>query len=277
MKQKKIIILIATIFLFIFAMVIIANDIENSKKEEKEVETGMKKLEKKFKRRENMLIYVTDDSCELCKETDKMIDFYEKAYNLEFYRTNKEGLTNNDLKEYFGLEEAAIELPAVVYIRDGMLKGIDNKILTEDYFRDYLVEYEFLDKKYLETDYRITYDQFMEKYKTDEKQIIFFYNYGTNIYYNGKKKKNKIKYANREKVREELVKLSKNHNFNYKVVFFSSEGSDKIYQEVLKSTGKKELGGSFIVLTQNSQVTDYLEVKALNSISPFLEKNNIYE
>ena len=93
------------------------------------------------------IIYVTDDSCELCKETDKMIDFYEKAYNLEFYRTNKEGLTNNDLKEYFGLEEAAIELPAVVYIRDGMLKGIDNKILTEDYFRDYLVEYEFLDKK----------------------------------------------------------------------------------------------------------------------------------
>ncbi len=275
MKKEKIIIFVIVIMISILGMNFIANYIESSKKEDKNVKTGMKKLEKKFERQENMLIYVTDDSCELCKDTDKMIDFYEKSYGLEFYRTNKEGLTNNDLKEYFDLEEAAIELPAVVYIRNGLLQGIDNKILTEDYFRDYLIEYGFLDKTYLETDYRITYDQFMEKYNTNEKQVIFFYNYGTNVYTMGEKKK-KVKYANREKAREELVKLSKDYNFKYRVVFFSSEGSDKIYQEVLKSVGKKELEGPFIVITENSQVIDYLEVKTLDSISAFLAKNNIY-
>lgn len=234
--------------------------------------TGMKKLEKKLNAREDMLIYVTEDDCEPCEQIDTMIDFYENVYGLDFYRTNKEGLKKDDLKRYFDLETEAIEYPSVVYICDGMLKGIDNKILTEEYFRDYLIEYGFLDRSYLDTDYGINYDEFIKRYSSNEKQVFFFYNYGANIMTIDGKKKNK-KDVNRENIREELIRLSKSHNFNYHIIFFYSEGSDRIYNTIVSSLGGRNIEVPSIVITQNSEVIDYFEPDKISHIGTFLEKN----
>ncbi len=275
-KKKKAIIFMSVILIIIIILLIVGVLLAGYR-EQQEVpvkEDGMKLLEKKLEKKVNMLIYVTEDDCELCKPIDKMIKFYEEAYNLEFYYTNKEDLTNSELREYFELEEQAIELPSVVYIRDRMLKGIDNKILTEDYFRDYLIEYGFLDKAYYENDYRITYEEFKKNYASSEKQILFFYNYGSNVYNLGESGEKK-EYKDADEIRKELIKLSKEKKFTYRVVFYNSSGSDEIYKEITTSLKKEEINGPFIVITESNDVVDYLVPEKISSVSKFLEKNKI--
>ena len=273
MKKQNIVILMILTILLLLGMILIPSYLEKNKKPAKV--SGIKKFEKRLEKKENMLIYVTEEKCELCKPIDKMIKFYEKAYNLDFYYTNKEDLSGSELRDYFELADQAIELPAVIYIRDGMLKGIDNKILNEDYFRDYLMEYGFLDKAYYKNDYRLTYEEFKENYSKNEKNIVFFYNYGANVYSIGEEGE-KEEFANAEKIREELVKLSREKEFTYRVVFYHSSGSDKIYREVTESIGKKEIKGPFIAITENNKVVDYLVPKNIKSVPEFLLKNQIY-
>lgn len=274
MKKKNVVILIIFIILLFSGMLLSFSYIEKNKKPEKV--SGIKRFEKRLEKKENMLIYVTEEKCELCKPIDKIIQFYEEAYDLDFYYTNKEDLSGSELRDYFGLADQAIELPAVIYIRDGMLKGIDNKILNEDYFRDYLMEYDFLDKAYYKNDYRLTYEEFKENSSKNEKNIVFFYNYGSNVYQIGEEKK-QVQMLDRDDVRKELLKLSKEKEFTYGLVFYHSSGSDKIYQEVMGMIGKKEIEGPFIVITENGKVVDYLVPKNKDGISQFLIKNKIYE
>jgi len=273
MKKQNIVILVILIILLLLGMMLIPSYLEKNKKPTKV--SGIKRLEKKLEKKENMLIYVTDKDCELCREIDPMIHYYEEAYGLEFYYTNQEDLSSGELKEYFELADQAIELPAVIYIRDGMLRGIDNKILNEDYFRDYLMEYGFIDKSY-DNDYRLTYEEYKELSAKSEKNIIFFYNYGSNVYNLGESKKEE-QGTDRDEVRKELLKLSKEKGFTYRLVFYHSSGSDKIYQEVLEKIDKKEIKGPFLVITENNQVLDYLVPKKSSEIGSFLTKNKIYE
>lgn len=271
-KQKIILIILATIGLTLIIIGLIYDS--NHKKVINNPKVGVQKIEKKIAEKENMLIYVTEKNNDLCKETDKMIKYYEEAYGLEFYYSNKENLSNSDLVDYFELEEQAVEYPAVVYISDGLFRGVANKILSEDYFRDCLLEYGFIDKSYYENDYRITYKEFKEKFASSEKQILFFYNYGSNVHILGETGEKK-EFINAEKVRKELLELSKEYNFKYRVVFYNSESSDEIYKEVITSLGKKEIAGPFIVITENNKVIDYLAPEKISSINNFLNKNGI--
>lgn len=272
MKKTGIILLVSSIFIILIGVISIPFSMRKSERPKKQIVTGMPEFKKKLEKKENMLIYVTEDNCDLCKPIDKMIHYYENAYGLEFYYSNRENLTSGELKEYFELEDQAIELPAVVYIRDGLLKGIDNKILSEDYFRDYLMDYGFIDKSYTENDYRISYEEFKEKYSSSEKQILYFYNYGSNVYSLGETGEKK-EYKNIDTTREELFKLSKENNFKYRIVFYNSKDSDKIYQEIITNIGKKEISGPFIVITENSKVLDYVLLNKKASVTDFLKKN----
>lgn len=274
MKKTGIILLVISIFVILLGVISLPFSLKKSEKPKKQVVTGMQEFKKKLAKKENMLVYVTEDNCELCKPVDKMVHYYENAYGLKFYYSNRENLTSNELKEYFELAEQAIELPAVVYIRDGLLKGIDNKILSEDYFRDYLMDYGFIDKSYIENDYRINYEEFKKKFTSTEKQIFYFYNYGSNVYSLGETGEKK-EYKNIDVAREELFKLSKEHNFKYRLIFYDSKDSDKIYQEIITSLGNKKISGPFIVITENSKVKNYIQLNKNASITDFLKKNGI--
>ncbi len=276
MKKSMILVLI---FVGVFLLVFVYNNVtkKNIYSKNNYVITSIDNMEKILNKKENFLIYAYANSCYFCKESNQMISFYEKAYSLKIYRMNLSNVVDSKVREYFNLSEGALNPPAVIFIKKGNLKAIDNMILNEDYFRDYLLKYGYIDSSYYENDYRIDYKEFQKKYQSSNKNVFLFYNYGENVSTIGEKKKKEEYRLSKSKIREELLRLTKEHPFSYRVIFYHVEGADRIYDQVRKDVHQKKIEGPFIIITENSHVVDYLIPRNKKEISSFLEKNGIYK
>ena len=126
------------IFLFIFLiMITIAivfysshkiNTAINSSKIDDKI-NNLEELKDKMDRKEDVLIFVTKNNCSYCENIRKTISFYRDNFGLRFYELNLSGISVAEIKKYFNLEKDAIMEPALIFIKDGVFKGIDNMII----------------------------------------------------------------------------------------------------------------------------------------------------
>lgn len=248
---------------------------EEGKKQSSENISDVEDLNQKMETEKDMIVYVTDNKCDLCELSDEIIKFYESEYNLKIHKMNLKYESSKALIKNFGLAKEAVNVPAVIFIRDGALKGIDNLMLTENYFRDYLMDYGFLDKSYYENDYRMSYEDFKTLYASSSKQVILAYNFGAYARNIGGEEEEK-KVLDRNDARKEMLRLSRNNNFKYRLLFQLDEDSNKIYSELLQSMNQQEMEGPCVIITQENKVIDYIIPSKKSEIDAFLKKNGIY-
>lgn len=255
MKKKIILISSICIILFISLIIVITSF----------PITFFGKLEKMQEKKEDFLIYVTDqfENCAVCIDVNYMINFYKKNYNVDFLEFNIGISTKSDYQKF--LSEvgytSSIELtaPAIIYMKNGELKTIMNNIVDENSFRNVLIENKFIDKKYKNTDTLMSKKEYDNLYKSSEKTLIAIYNYEEETYL----------------IRERLLELNKKYKFNFRIVYAGVSESGLISMELMEKLGFNNFKVPSLIIVQNSQIIDQLNSTDTDKIIKFLKKNQI--
>lgn len=260
MRKRVIVIFVSIITLLLFLIIIIGNDKENKKDYTYKV---IDKIVDKFNNKEDLLIYITSSSDECggtCIDSKDIISYYSEVYKLEFIEFDKNKESNKDynsLIDKLNIKDAIINIPAVIMIKQGVVKAIAS-IDTEEYLRKYLLENEFISENESDKDYQISYSQFEELYVSNNNNLILIYSYGTTNY----------------KVREKLFNLSSKYGFKYNTIYTGTVDNVDMVDFL-----DKELNGNYsipmLLIVKDSKVIDYTTSNNNKEIKEFLEKNNI--
>lgn len=217
-----------------------------------------KQLEELLDTTPDCLIYLTSDNCQDCDISNKLINYYEKNYSVNFQHFNLDKISDSVLDKRISEEKQNIQTPAIIVIKNEQREIIYNNIINEELLKSELIKYGFLDETSGKIDNRIDNDSFKEIYSQEEKQIIFLNSYDGDEYEN----------------REKILKLSEKYNFNYSVVSFYNSNSTDIYDEVAKKINI-EFDKPLIIITQNNDILDYSTITNQKTIYDFLNKNKM--
>jgi thiol-disulfide isomerase/thioredoxin len=214
----------------------------------------------KVDNKEDMLIYVYNDkSCEFCDDVSKVLNFYEEAYDLKFYKYNTDNNDASKLEKLFGFMDDYLVNPNVILVRDGKYVAVANQIMVDSTLREFLLQYNFINDNMKNKDYILGYEQFMNEYSSNDKKIILLINYGTSEL----------------ELREKLLKLSEEYNFNYGIIYFGIGDSHKIVPIIKNNIGDAKFKTPLLIITQNNKIIDYIYPEGTQDMSKYLRKNNI--
>lgn len=259
MKKKLIIILTIFILSIVFITIFIKN---NTSIKTKNIST-LDKIYNKIDNKEDILIYINENSktCNFCNSSKNMINYYNDAFKLDLILFNKDKYSNDNfikLKKKLLIEENSyIVSPAIIIVKKGVAKAIVNEIHDEVDLKNYLVEYNYINKEYLEKDLQIKDEKLEKLYKSDSKNLILIIN--NNDY-------------NNYKYREKILNLSKNNNFDYKVYIAGTIGS-LIGATKLQDEINKNIELPYMLIVQNNKIVDYTTSNNTKKIKEFLNKN----
>lgn len=255
-----IIVLIGIVLGGIIAFINLNNNNSSSKKD-----TSYKisnKLLDEIKTKKDMLIYVTNDdkNCPLCDNANNIINFYEKAYGLEFYVFDRSDTSDDDfynLTNSLYLIDDYVTNPAVILIKNGKSVAVANEMFNENALRSFLIEYNYIDESKFIDD-QIEDDEFNSLYPCDNKSLVLFYP-TTKEGYN---------------YREKLFELASKYNFSYNSIYYGFGNTLDSVQLVTTSIND---GFDFpvLVIIQNNKVVAYEDSNNSDKLIKFLKDNNI--
>lgn len=264
MKNKLKIILLIILSLGVICIISLSNDIKkedsSTTKDDKMLSTD---LLKRMDNKEDMLIYLTDNStkCDSCLSIGKMLEFYEKRYDIKFIVFDMSKRSDKDYKNLFknfdnGFQN--VEAPCVIYIKNGSLHSSIISIPVEEMFKNMLIENNIIDgNKYKNVEIPMTYSEYKKIEKSDNNELLLL----THIGDDG------LSYV----LRDKLLDLALENNFSYRLVDIFSDEGRLIYYDLRKI--KDDLGyNNPIVIFRNKKLIVY---NNKNELKNFLIKNNI--
>ena len=259
--KKKIIIIIGIVIIFIVViLLLLLLSINNNNKDFKEKYRLSKPILERINNKDNFLIYTTDNynKCDVCYETDMLINYYKDIYNLDVVLFDKSTTTDkdfNNLIKDFGLQEGFFTAGDVIFVRNGVIVSAIQEAMFEDTLREYLVEYEFIDN--VDNDKFIEDDGFSELYGSNNKELVLAYSSDDNGY----------------NYRKDLYSLSNRYKFKYSVIkigFGNTVNTFKIVSN--KMDNKYEL--PVLMVVGNNKIIDYTTNKSNSKIEEFLRDND---
>lgn len=263
-KKNMIIILVSvfvTIILFIIGLNIYSTNKDKNNKPSKFIANIIKRINNKDK----FIIYLNDspNTCgSPCTDIYDIVSYYEASYTLDFTEVNKSKLSNIDYKrllEKLNYKEKDITYPSVVMIDNGKVKAVVNSVITEEAFKNALIENNYISAESELSDVQIDYDTFWNYYRSNDDKLILFYSY-----------ENPLSYEFRSRV----LGLSRKYNFSYNVVYFGLASSSLIGDEL-----DSKIDGGFtipsLMIVSNTEVKDVVSLNDNAKIEEFLRKNNV--
>lgn len=259
MKNKKNIILLVIIIVILVSMCLLFFNNKPHTKTNKDdlIDRIINRIDKK----ENFLIYVSENNCVSCGDMEDFILYYNKYYNVKFTNLNIDKVSENSYKKLLkklGYKKVQISSPAVIYIKDGFSAGISNGIMTEDILKNSLINYGYMLKEEAESDNLISNEEFFKKFKDTKGHLIVFYTYDSDISYD---------------FRGKVYKLSNKYKFNYDLVY-----AGMAYSYNITTTVYGKLRDKFtipiMVLIGDNKVIDYVSENDTSMIEAFLKKHN---
>lgn len=217
---------------------------------------------KKMKNKESFLIYIYNDKCENCIIANEIIDFYKDNYNLEFYIINSERVSKKEktlLENIFEFEKDYIVTPAIIVIVNGKVVAVANEIIDDLDLKNYLLDYGMLDKKYDDRGNILTYEEFKERFATNDTNVILISSYDKEGY----------------KLRKKLLDMSQKNKFNYKYIYYRNSDSFEIYKYVIENMETPKIELPIVVIIENNKIVDSISSYKEKEIKKFLIKNNI--
>ena len=220
---------------------------------------------KKIDNKEKFILYLNDDPniCgSACSDIYDIVSFYEEVYNLKFIEVNKSKIPTidyNKLLKKLNCKESDITYPNVVMIEEGYAKERVNSVVTEELFKNALIDNGYISADSISNDVQIDYNTFWEYYKGVDDKLVLFYTYENPDSY---------------KFRGKVLRLSRSYNFNYSVVYFGLASSSLIADEL-----DPKIDGGFaipsLMIVSNSGVKDSVSLNDDAKIEEFLRKNNV--
>lgn len=220
---------------------------------------------KKIDSRDKFIIYLNDDPSlcgSACSDIKDIISFYEEAYNLQFIEVNKSKIPGIDYKKLLdklGYKESDITYPNVVMIEDGYAKERINSVVTEELFKEALINNGYISDSSAFNDIQIDYNTFWDYYKGEDDKLVLFYTYDDPDSY---------------KFRGKVLRLSRLYNFSYSVIYFGLASSSLIANELNSKISEGFTVPSLMIIS-NNDVNDSISLNDDAKIEAFLRKNNI--
>lgn len=263
--MKKKIIIIGTIIIFIFVVIVIlltiykSNDNSIIKKDTLEI------LYEKIENKEDIVINITDkvDNCNFCHISKNMIDYYDDTFSLNMITFNKSNYDEkdfNNLISKLGINlDSFIVAPAIIIVKNGIAVTIINEIHDEVDLKNYMIEYGYLDKEYLENDIQVNDGKLEDLYNGENKSLVILID------------NNNIKSYN---YRRKILELSKEYKFKYNVYIAGTVGSlmgnIKFMDEI-----DEDIELPYMVIIGDGKIIDYTTNRSNEKIEKFLKDNNI--
>lgn len=256
---KKGLILLLFIIISLGIVLIINNRHNTNTNKNDYIESIINRIDNK----EKILIYFSRNDSVECQDMNSIISYYTNTYNLNFEEINQDIISKskyNKLLERLGYTDNNITPPSVAYISEGKVLGLSNYILTEKYFKNYLIKFGFISKESQETDNQISYKEFEQYFNTKSinTKLVLIYTYESPTSYD---------------LREKIYNLSKKYDFSYDLVYYGLAGSNKV-ASILKKELKKDLRLPIIIAIKQGKIIDYVYENEEEKISKFLKKNN---
>ena len=260
MKKKNLII----VLVILVSLMILVLSLVGLQKKGQIAKSLIDEILEKIDNQEDLLIYVTDkhENCYLCTDCNYIIDYYSDSFKLDFITFNK---SDNSEDSYSKLLEkydlvGSLKEPAVMMIRDGELKGIANEILTENLLKQFLIDFEFIDKQNENRDYQVGEEKFNKMLSSSEKSIFIVYTYEDSHY----------------DVRKQFLELANKYNFSYGLIYSGVGNGAKVSKIISESLGD-EYTLPLVIITQNGEIIDYINSVEEEKLVSFLKKNEIID
>ena len=263
--MKKKLIIISTIIIFIFAIIVILLTIYKSNGNSIIKKDTLEVLYEKVNNKEDIIINITDkiDNCNFCNISKNMIDYYNDTFSLNMITFNKSKYSEkefNNLITKLGINlDSFIVAPAIIIVKDGIAMTIINEIHDEVDLRNYLIEYNYIDKKYTDNDIQINDDKLEDLYNSEDKNVVILIDNNT---------------ASSYSYRKNILNLSNKYNFKYNVYIAGSVGSLMGNIKFMDEIGEN-LNLPYMVIIGNGKIIDYTTNNSNNKLEEFLNNNNI--
>ncbi|MBR3161853.1 MAG: hypothetical protein IKF19_03895 [Bacilli bacterium] len=260
MKNKKYILIILIILVLLLGLgsYYILHSTNTNKKELVNKDNIINDILKKIDINDSFLIYLHKNNCDICSDTNDILDYYKEAYDITIIDTNIDSITNNGYSKLLKKIGATIndfEFPAIIYIKDGEYMGMSNYLSREEELKSFLIDYKYIKEETNNNDYQIYNEEFNNYYKDTKNHLIVLYTYDNPSSY---------------KFRGKVFNLSQKYNFNYSTAYVGTAGTEEIVLSIRKEL--KDFSVPMMLIVGNNKIIDY--VNDTNDIETFLKNNN---
>ena len=255
--KKRILLFIACIF-FILLMTLSVFILKEKKLNPKNKIKLSEKIEKEIEKESNLLIFISEDK-EGSMEEQKIINFYEKEYNLKFtiiYKNQYKEKELLELLEKLEIRSDDVMDTSLIIIKNKKAMGIVNDFINENVIRNFFIQYEFINEDTSDIDNILTLEEFDEKLKSNEKTLLLLYS-GDSISH---------------KNRKILLNMSQKYKFQYNIINSSVSFGYTMYETLRNKIGKP-ITIPALVIIQNNEVIAHTSTFNEKEILQFLKKN----